>query len=331
MLARLTQLILSIGVVGIAFVAGIVAAGVINPSPFFPSPSAGPSARFSGPASTRLTSAMPSPDESLTAVLVGAGDIAECARFEDELTADLIETIPGIVFTLGDNANPDGTLTEFEECYGPTWGRPGIKERTRPTIGDNEYNTSGAVGYFTYFGDAAGEPGTGYYTYDAGAWRIYVLNSECRQVGGCGEGSPQESWLLDDLAAEPRRCVLAMWHHPYFTSGRSFGGSSSTRNLWRILQAAGAELVLSGSDHHYERFEPQTGAGDADPDGIVQFVVGTGGSEGDDLRVDAPHSVARAFDVFGVLRLELGPRGYAFEFISVAGPEFSDSGTGKCN
>ena len=182
-----------------------------------------------------------------------------------------------------------------------------------------------------YFGDAAGEPDAGYYAYDAGAWRVYVLNTECRQIGGCGVGSPQESWLLEDLAAEPRRCVLAMWHHPYFTSGPSFGGSSSTRNLWRILQSAGAELVLSGSDHHYERFEPQTGAGDADPEGLVQFVVGTGGSRPDNLRVDAPHSAARAFDVFGVLRLELGPRGYAFEFLSVAGPDFSDSGTAECH
>ena len=331
MLAKLSHLIISIGVVGIALVAGLVAVGVINPSPFFASPSDRPSA----PAPSRPESAMSSPDNSSptgdVAVLVGAGDIADCARFEDELTADLVETIPGIVFTLGDNANPDGTHTEFEACYGPTWGRPGIKERTRPTVGDNDYNTAGAEGYFMYFGDAAGEPETGYYAYDAGAWRIYVLNTECRQVGGCGNGSPQESWLLEDLAAEPRRCVLAMWHHPYFTSGPSFGGSSSTRNLWRILQTAGAELVLSGSDHHYERFEPQTGAGDADPEGIVQFVVGTGGSRPGDLHVDAPHSAVRALDVFGVLRLELGPRGYAFEFISVAGPDFSDSGTAECH
>lgn len=263
--------------------------------------------------------------------MIGAGDIAHCDRFEDELTANLVESIPGTVFTAGDHADPDGTQEQFEECYAPTWGRPAIKDRTRPAPGDNDYDTPGAAGYFAFFGDAAGEPGAGYYAYDVGAWRVYVLNSNCGSIGGCGEGSAQQAWLVRDLAAEPRRCVMAIWHHPYFTSGRSEGGDSSTRNFWRIFQEAGAEMVISGHDHHYERFAPKLGDGSVDDSGIVQFILGTGGSRPDDMFVDAPHSRARAFDVFGALRLELGNDGYRFDFITVAGPQFTDSGSAECH
>ena len=265
------------------------------------------------------------------AILVGAGDIAECDRHEDELTADVLERIPGTVFTLGDNAYPDGTSRDFEDCYGPTWGRPSIKERTRPAVGDNEYDTPGASGYFKYFGPAAGEAPSGYYGYDAGAWRVYVLNSECREAGGCEKGSPQEAWLLSDLEAEPRECVLAMWHEPLFSSS-SGGGRSSMRNLWRVLQEAGAELVLSAHHHAYERFDPQTGGGIADPErGIVQIVAGTAGGDPEEFGSPSPNSVVRQSRVFGVLRLELAPGSYAFEFITVAGPEFSDQGSGMCH
>lgn len=285
---------------------------------------------FVGPTATAPRSADPSP-VGRVAVLVGAGDIAECERHEDELTADLLERLPGTVFTLGDNAYPDGTSRDFETCYGPTWGRPSIKERTRPTVGDNEYDTPGASSYFEYFGAAAGEETGGYYAYDAGAWRVYVLNSECREAGGCENGSPQEAWLLNDLAAEPRECVLAMWHEPLFTSSPS-GGRSSMRNLWRVLHEAGAELVLSAHHHAYERFDPQTGGGIADTErGIVQIVAGTGGGDPEEFAAPAPNSVVRQSGVFGLLRLDLAPGSYSFEFITVGGPEFNDQGTGVCH
>jgi acid phosphatase type 7 len=265
------------------------------------------------------------------AVLVGAGDIGDCTRHEDTLTADLVERIPGIVFTLGDNVYPNGTASDFEDCYAPTWGRPSIKQRTRPAAGGNEYDTPGAKAYFAYFGEAAGDPATGYYAYDAGSWRVYVLNSECRRIGGCGEGSPQVQWLLADLAANARACVLAMWHEPVFTSGPG-GGSSSLRHLWRVLYDAGAELILNGDHHVYERFGPQTPTGRRDPDrGVVQIVVGTGGTSPDTFESQAPNSLVQASRVWGVLRLELAPASYAFKFISVAGHDFTDGGAADCH
>ena len=153
------------------------------------------------------------------AVLVGAGDIAACSSSGDEATADVLDTIEGTVFTLGDNVYPTGTKDNFTNCYAHTWGRQDIKERTRPTAGGNEYRVPGAAGYFGYFGEAAGDQATGYYAYEEGAWRVYVLNSACREIGGCAAGSPQELWLREDLAAHATACVLAMWHVPVFSSG----------------------------------------------------------------------------------------------------------------
>ncbi len=265
------------------------------------------------------------------AVLVGAGDIAECTPGGDAATADLVERIEGTVFTLGDNAYDSGTFAEFQQCYGPTWGRPSILSRTRPTAGNHEYHTAGAAGYFRYFGAAAGDPATGYYAFDAGAWRIYALNSNCEEVGGCGTGSTQERWLRGDLAANPRACVAALWHHPRFSSGEH-GSQAFMADLWRTLYDAGAELVLAGHDHSYERFGPQTASGQADPArGIVELVVGTGGRDPYAFRSPLANSLVRESPVFGVLRLELAPASYAFEFIPVDGESFTDSGSGNCH
>ena len=263
------------------------------------------------------------------AVLVGAGDIAACSSSGDEATADLLDTIEGTVFTLGDNVYENGTADEFRRCYDPTWGRE--RERTLPVPGNHDYNTPGATGYFGYFGAAAGDPSTGYYAKDVATWRVYVLNSNCAAIGGCGAGSPQERWLRDDLAANPRACVLAMWHHPRFSSGEH-GNDTATQALWQGLYAAGAELVLNGHDHDYERFAPQTPAAKTDPSrGIVEIVAGTGGrSRYPFLRIRA-NSLVRDNTTYGVLRLVLWDGGWSSEFIPVPGGSFSDSSGGPCH
>ena len=160
--------------------------------------------------------------------------------------------------------------------YEPTWGRH--KARTRPAIGNHEYNTDRGAGYFSYFGDSAGDPLQGWYSYDLGSWHIIVLNSNCSAVGGCGQGSPQGQWLRNDLQAHPSQCTLAYFHTPRFSSGQKHGNDLNTRDFWQVLYEHGAELVMGGNDHNYERFGKQTPDGIADPtDGIRQFVVGTGG------------------------------------------------------
>jgi hypothetical protein len=262
-------------------------------------------------------------------VLVGAGDIANCGTHDDRATAKLVESIAGIVFTLGDNAYEQGSPDEFRRCYNPTWGRE--LDRTKPVPGNHDYETPGAAGYYRYFGAAAGDPSTGWYAYDAGAWRVYALNSNCSAIGGCGAGSAEERWLRADLAANPRACVLAMWHHPRFSSGLH-GNNTITQDLWQALYDAGAELIVNGHDHTYERFAPQSPDGQSDPDrGIVEFVAGTGGRSHYEFPTIRANSVVRNNTTFGVLRLTLSEGGWTSEFVPVPGGTFSDTSSGACH
>jgi hypothetical protein len=268
----------------------------------------------------------PTPAGAVT--LVGAGDIAGCSSSGDEATKLLLDGIAGTVFTAGDNVYDNGTSTEFANCYDPTWGQH--KARTRPTPGNHDYNTAGAAAYYAYFGAAAGDPSKGYYAYDLGAWRIYVLNSNCSFVS-CGAGSTQEQWLRGDLAANPRTCVAAMWHHPRFSDG-THGNSTSVQALWQALYDANADLVINGHDHDYQRWAPQTATGTVDAArGIVEFVVGTGGISHYAFATTSANRVAGNDTAYGVLRLDLSATGYAFRFVPIAGQSYADSGSGTCH
>lgn len=263
-------------------------------------------------------------------VLVGAGDIASCyaGNVSDEATAALLDTIPGTVFTAGDNAYPDGTLDQFRNCYGPTWGRH--KARTHPATGNHEYHTAGATGYYTYFGAAAGDPNKGYYSYDLGAWHVIVLNSNCDFVA-CQAGSPQELWLRADLAARATACTLAYWHHPRFSSG-FHGNDGDLQPFWQALYEAGADVVISAHSHGYERFALQTPDGQADAQyGIREFVVGTGGDKFEAMGKIQPNSEVRNNTTHGVLKLTLHSTSYNWSFIPIAGKTFTDVGQGACH
>jgi hypothetical protein len=256
-------------------------------------------------------------------VFVGAGDIANCGRTQDEATAKLLDNISGTVFTTGDNVYPDGTLTQFNDCYGPTWGRH--KNRTKPVPGNHDYHVSGAGGYFDYFGAAAGDRSKGYYSYNLGAWHIMALNSEIAQ----GAGSAQEQWLRSDLAANPKTCTLAYWHKPRFSSGQH-GNIVASQALWQALYDYGADVVLNGHDHTYERFAPQNPNGQADPNGIREFVVGTGGAGLYPFTNIQPNSQVRNNTTYGVLKLTLHSSSYDWQFIPIAGQTFTDSGNANC-
>jgi hypothetical protein len=262
-------------------------------------------------------------------VLLAAGDIAQCDSLGDEATAALLDSLPGTIATLGDNAYSSGTAAEFARCYEPTWGRH--KARTRPAPGNHDYKTKGGAGYHAYFGPAAGEAGRGYYSYNLGAWHLIAINSNCDDVGGCKAGSPQERWLRADLAANPATCTLAYWHHPRFDSGDK-GNDTDLQPIWQALYDAGADVVLSGHDHLYERFAPQDPKGLADQArGLRQFTVGTGGASRDEFKKPVANSEVRNGTTWGVLKLTLHPASYGWEFIPVAGQAFSDSGSGSCH
>jgi hypothetical protein len=258
--------------------------------------------------------------------MVGAGDIAGCSTLGDEATANLLDGIDGTVYTLGDNVYDSGTPAEFTNCYEPTWGRH--KSRTRPSTGNHDYLTPGAAGYFGYFGASAGDPSTGYYSYDLGDWHIIALNSSIARDAG----STQEQWLRADLAASTKTCTLAYWHHPRFSSGSGHGSDISVGALWQALYDANADVILSGHDHDYERFAPQNPNGLADTArGIREFVVGTGGRSHYGLGSLKANSEVFNGDTFGVLKLTLSAGAYAWQFVPVAGGTFTDSGTGSCH
>lgn len=262
-------------------------------------------------------------------VLVSAGDIASCDNDNDEATARILDGIDGTVLTLGDNVYPSGGIDEFFGCYGPTWGRH--KGRTKPAAGNHDYQVPNASGYFAYFGEAAGDPTKGYYSYDLGAWHIVVLNSNCGQIGGCGLNSAQVKWLVDDLKAYPTTCTLATMHHPRFSSGQH-GSTEELQPLWRTMYEQGVDVVLAGHDHTYERFKPMDVNGKDDPPrGIREFVVGTGGRSHYNFGIPLPTSEVRDNTSYGALKLTLHDTSYDWEFIPVAGATFRDSGTGRCH
>jgi hypothetical protein len=260
-----------------------------------------------------------------SAVLVGAGDIADCSSSDDEATAALLDNIAGTVFTAGDNAYDDGTTSDYADCYDPTWGRH--KARTRPSPGNHDYNTSGAGPYYSYFGTNAGPSGRGYYSYDLGDWHIISLNSNVDMSAG----SSQEQWLRADLAASTKHCTLAYWHHPRFSSG-SHGSDDMSQPIWQALYDNNADVVVVGHDHNYQRFAPQTPSGQADAArGIRQFVAGTGGRSHYTFGSTIANTEAYNEDTYGVLKLTLRASSYTWEFIPVAGRSYRDSGSGSCH
>jgi Calcineurin-like phosphoesterase len=269
-------------------------------------------------------------------VLAAAGDIAcEPADVRTATlchqgdTSDLLVSAqPDVVAALGDDQYESGAPDEWTP-YELSWGR--LKARTRSAVGNHEYNTPGAAGYFSYFGATAGAADRGYYSYDLGAWHVIVLNSNCAIVP-CVKDSAQERWLRADLAAHPDRCTLAYWHHPRHSSAQQTRENTSVQPLWQALADAGADVVITGHVHNYERIAPLDAAGNVDPArGIRSFVVGTGGRNHQLTVNRKPYSESSSTDTFGVLFLSLDPAGYGWAFQPEVGQSFVDTGSAACH
>jgi hypothetical protein len=263
--------------------------------------------------------------------LLAAGDIAGASSTGATSTAALLLGRSGTVAPLGDNAYESGTAQEYTSWYDPTWGA--FKSRTAPTPGNHEYTTSGPTGYFGYFGAAAGEAAEGYYSYDLGAWHVIVLNTSnnCGAIS-CAAGQAQEQWLRNDLARHTAQCTLAYFHHPRFSTG--IGANVNVQPLWQALYDGGADVVLNGHAHDYERFAPQDPAGTGDTArGLREFIVGTGGRSHEAFTTThfAANSQAHDDETFGILDLTLRATSYSWQFVPVDGGTFTDSGTATCH
>jgi len=308
------------------------------------------------PTTITTTAPVTPPPSGSDPVVAAAGDIAcdptsslfntglgTSSACRQKWVSDLLLSMaPKAVLTLGDNQYESNTYAQFLASFDPSWGR--VKSLIHPGIGNHEYLTSGAAGYFQYFGSAAGDPSKGYYSYDVGSWHLLALNSECSHIGGCSAGSPQETWVKQDLASHPSQCVLAYWHEPRFSSGQH-GDAQQMATIWNDLVAGHADVVMSGHNHDYERFEPigSTPAGTGSPsfqnpvldsNGIREFVVGTGGKNHYGFGTQGPLTgeVVRDASSYGVLKLTLHPAGYDWQFVNDPGSgSFTDSGSGSCH
>ncbi len=239
----------------------------------------------------------------------------------------IVAARPDVLLALGDLQYEEGAPGTWQP-YDRTYGR--LRAITRPVPGNHEYLTPHAEGYFSYFGDQAGPADRGYYGFDVGSWHLVALNSECSDVGGCGKGSAQVAWLRAELAAHPSRCVLAYWHIPRFSSG-DHGDSEAYRTFWSVLASYGADVILNGHDHNYERFAPLAENGlRNDANGMRAFVVGTGGRNLRPAHTPREGSERLIDDSFGFLSLKLRADSYAWSFISIDGVAL-DAGEDRCH
>lgn len=278
-------------------------------------------------------------------VMIGAGDIGRCNSQGDELTAALVDSVlradsavgvEDVVFTLGDNAYPDGTERDYRVCFGASWGDTTklIMKNIRPTPGNHEHRTSFAAPYYEYFGDAAGSPKKGYYGFDIGEWRAIALNSEIvvNSAFTNDERKEQEDWLRKELADHPKKCVVAYWHHPRFSSGWH-GTELRLMPIWQILYDAGVDLVINGHEHNYERYLPQDPLGVVDSvKGITQIIVGTGGGDlrGFGSSTPGKNSAYQIQGHYGVLKITLGAEEWQSAFIDTRGRTWDVVG-GRCH
>jgi hypothetical protein len=302
-----------------------------------------------GASTLGLVASVPKATAAVDPVVAAAGDIAcappakrTAAKCHQADTAGLLAGADAVL-PIGDEQYNCGQLSAFNQVYDASWGQSAIKSVSNPAVGDNEYagngcSTPGAEGYYTYFGNRASplEPGCtinckGYYSYDLGSWHVVALNSECTQpgVGGCSASSPQTRWLKADLAAHPNTCTLAYFHRPYFSDN---GGTvAKVKQLFTALYNGGADVLLVGHQHIYERFRPQDPSGQASADGVRQFIVGTGGRSQSALAPTPPTgSEQRNSGAFGVLKLTLHPTSYDWQFVPEPGKSFTDTGSQAC-
>jgi hypothetical protein len=264
----------------------------------------------------------PRPRLGQTAEVIAVGDIGWCGSRGTADTAQLVESLAGLLLLAGDIAYPNGSAGDFQRCFEPHWGR--FRPRWHATPGNHEYMTPNASAYFDYFGPAAGDDRSGYYARSMGDWLVLMLDSNVPAQ----RNSAQWEFVRRELDLHRAPCTLAVWHHPLFSSGPN-GPNPFMRDMFGLLEIGGADVVIAAHDHLYERFSKQSADGRPSDRGIRQFIVGTGGAELYRFGTAAPNSETRIAQ-FGVLHLSLQPAAYRWEFVLTTGG-LADSGTEACH
>lgn len=269
------------------------------------------------------------PATSADPVIAAVGDLAckpgssvtSTACQHKAVSSSILAARPAAFLALGDLQYNNGELANFKSAYETSYGR--FKGSTRPAPGNEDYDTSGAAGYYSYFGALAGSSSKGYRSFNIGAWHIVQLNTE-KDISASGA---QVAWLKNDLAANSKRCVLAYMHKPRWgnTDRPEFGP------IYSALVNGGVTLLLAGHEHNYQAQPKRNAAGTASSTGVAQYVVGTGGKS-----VWRNSSIAKQTplkfnsNTFGWLRLTLHSTSADLKFMPVGG-SFTDSRNVACN
>ena len=289
-----------------------------------------------------------------TAIIAAAGDISPAdSRLQDDDVARMIrnDINPDAVLVLGDAQYEAGSLAEFRHYYAAGWGVRDLMRITYPVPGNHEYDVGAgetvddpAAGYFGYFrGRAAVNPNgvrarAGFYSFNLGAWHLVALNSK----SGAPLSSPQIRWFKRDLSRNRKRCELAFWHHPRWSSGVEHGSDADMQRAWSVAVNGGVDVVLTGHEHVYERFQRKGENGRpisnrSRADGAREFVVGTGGKGGNDgFGPAVPGSQWRLpatgeASVFGALRMRLQPDAYRWAMLDETGAVLDAGGPVRCH
>ena len=179
-----------------------------------------------------------------------------------------LETVPfDLMIHTGDIAYDHGTLGEFEGKFFDVYGALLRRAPIFPASGNHEYDTADATAFREVFVlPENGQPGgrERWYSYDWGDVHFVALDTE-------RTGAEQAAWLEADLAANRLPWTVVYGHKPPHSTGDHGSDAGFVQFFVPILEAHDVDLVLSGHDHHYERFKPQHG---------VLYVVSGGGGKG---------------------------------------------------
>jgi hypothetical protein len=251
------------------------------------------------------------------------GDTGWCGSPVMAQLARLMEQFGGDILLAGDLAYDSGTIDEYRRCFDPAFGK--FRSRFWAAPGNHEYATPGAAGYFNYFGERAGPTRSGHYAIRIASWQILMLNS----MAPMGRGSPQFMWVQNELEGTQPRCTLAVWHHPFDSSGPN-GPHPMQRDLWELLYREHVDVVVSAHDHIYERFAPMNPSQQADPvRGIRLFISGGGGAPPYQRARFSPRSELM-ISTHGLLRLKLENALYEWEYLAANGSVL-DRGLNICH
>lgn len=206
---------------------------------------------------------------------------------------------PDFIVTTGDNNYPDGAPSTIDQNigqyyhdyiypYNGKYGNGAASKRFFPSLGNHDWGVNSGRAYFDYFGFRNQQS---YYDFIQGSVHFFVINSNREEPDGVSSTSTQAKWLKKSLAASSSVFNIVIFHHPPYSSGRH---GSNAYMQWPFKDW-GADAILSGHDHTYERLLVN---------GIPYFVNGIGGAELYYFNAALPESQVRFNQDFGAMRVE---------------------------